>query len=204
MRASALLRPLTTKSGTTVASGQASEAAIEEMLSQGLWNGRSRNASFLNLYRKASEPGIYAALRGRFRGIPDDWNDDTRVIPGLSGEDTKRPLASWRHKDRDEFGKSFDDGWAIAVNAVSRLEKAETAEKIGTSLVDAVRGFVSARIPKPIKMKQSSLIFLNLGIPTSSLSRARIHTRQRVLLVARRRFSKRNSSIVYGQISSRS
>lgn len=88
--------------------------------------------SFANLYRKASDRKLHAALREQFCRIPDKWHEEPGLIPGLTEEQTEEIHDRWRDKDREDFGKSFDNGWAIATTAITKLAKDPVAEKIKT------------------------------------------------------------------------
>jgi len=91
-----------------------------------------RAGSFVNLYRKASDPVVHSALKEKFRRIPDQWHKEPGPIDGLSEEASRRIRDAWRDKDRDEFEKSFDDGWQIATGALREMEKDPVAAKIMT------------------------------------------------------------------------
>lgn len=88
--------------------------------------------SFANLYRKASERDVHAALRERFRNIPDNWHQKPGPISGLTEEQTEKTRGEWRDKDREDFAKSFDEGWEIATAAMKELAEDPVAEKIKT------------------------------------------------------------------------
>lgn len=79
-----------------------------------------RSASFMNLYRKASEKKVHTALRKKFRHIPDKWNENP-VIPGLNAEQSAAIIKDWREKDRKEFEDSFDQGWDSVSQVIEQL-----------------------------------------------------------------------------------
>ena len=88
--------------------------------------------SFLNLYRKVSVPELNRALREQFRRIPDKWHEDPSPIDGLTKEHSEEIRAKWRDSDREDFAKSFDEGWAMAASAANDLTSDPVAEKIQT------------------------------------------------------------------------
>lgn len=91
-----------------------------------------KTGSFTNLYRKASEREINDALRERFRRLPDKWHEQPGPIPGLTQEQTDDIRNEWRDRDREDFAKSFDEGWVVATKAIEELTKDPVAEKIKT------------------------------------------------------------------------
>lgn len=91
-----------------------------------------RAASLINIFRKASVATVHAQLREKFRSLPDKWNREPGQIPGLSEEQSNRLRQEWLDKDRDEYGASFDRGWAVAAAAVADLDKDPIAAKIKT------------------------------------------------------------------------
>ena len=91
-----------------------------------------RACSFSNIYRKASVPKIYHALKNKFSKIPDKWNDHTKLLPGLSEESSKSIIEEWRNKDRSDFSRSFEKGWGIATQAIDDLKNDLIASKVKT------------------------------------------------------------------------
>lgn len=91
-----------------------------------------RVGSFVNLYRKAGESSMRAALREKFRCLPDKWQEQPGPIPGLSDGETTAIREKWRDRDREDFAKSFDEGWATVTAAVEAIGKDPVADKIRT------------------------------------------------------------------------
>lgn len=90
-----------------------------------------RSASFVNLYRKASENQVHTALRDKFRRIPDKWNENP-VVPGLSPEHAAEIIVAWQDRDRDDFEVSFNEGWESVSHAIEQLNIDPVTEKIKT------------------------------------------------------------------------
>jgi hypothetical protein len=91
-----------------------------------------RTGSFVNLYRKSSQPDIYKHLREHFTQIPVKWHDQPGPIPGLSEAASERIKAEWKDRDREDFAESFDKGWAAARSAIEELEHDPIAQKVKT------------------------------------------------------------------------
>lgn len=91
-----------------------------------------RAGSFVNLHRKAADPAMHKALKEYFRSLPDKWHEQPGPIEGLSVEASDRIRDSWRDKDREDFAKSFSEGWATVTAAMAELQSDPVAEKIKT------------------------------------------------------------------------
>lgn len=91
-----------------------------------------RVGSFVNLYRKASDPGINALLREQFRCIPDKWHNAPEPIDGLTAEQSEKLRNEWRDKGREDFAVSFDEGWEAVTSAIEAISNDAVAEKIKT------------------------------------------------------------------------
>nr|WP_291769006.1 hypothetical protein [Limnobacter sp.] len=90
----------------------------------------SKAGSFTNLHRKASVQAVHRALREQFRCMPDMWHDDPSPIDGLTEEQSASIRAQWRDRDREDFEKSFDEGWTAVSSAIAAMETDPVAKKI--------------------------------------------------------------------------
>jgi len=90
----------------------------------------NKTASLINLFRKAREPEIKESLRQKFRDIPDNWHSQTGPILGLTQEQTDQIREEWRDKDKEDFEKSFEEGWEFVEKAVDAIRSNEVANKI--------------------------------------------------------------------------
>lgn len=87
-------------------------------------------ASYLNVLRKAAAPDVLAELREYFRTIPDRRERHHSFGEGISEEDKKQIEADFLERDRAEYLKSFDEGWATVNRAARELESDPVAQKI--------------------------------------------------------------------------
>jgi hypothetical protein len=91
-----------------------------------------RSGSFVNLFRKASVPHIHELMRNRFRRLPEKWHAQPGPIPGLTQELSDQVRVEWMDRDREEFTRSFDEGWNVAQTAVATLRDDPVVEKVKT------------------------------------------------------------------------
>lgn len=80
----------------------------------------SKAASFVNIYRKASEPKMYAALRKQFSCLFDE--SSSIPIAGLTEEQCASARIILREKDREDLGKSFEMGWNFVSAAKTDID----------------------------------------------------------------------------------
>jgi hypothetical protein len=88
---------------------------------------KEKAASFVNIYRKASEPKMYAALRKQFSCLFDE--SSSIPIAGLTEEQCASARSILRKKDREDLVKSFEKGWNSVSAAKTDIERDSIAEK---------------------------------------------------------------------------
>lgn len=93
-------------------------------------DSNEKAGSLANLYRKVSVMSVHHVLREQFRCIPDKWHENPAPIEGLTEEQSDRIRAQWRDRDREDFEKSYDEGWATVTSAVHAMDNDPVAEKI--------------------------------------------------------------------------
>ena len=87
--------------------------------------------SFVNLYRKSSEKKVLRRLRANFKHIPDKWHENP-VIGGLTARQSESIIDQMRDNDREDFMKSFDEGWGIVSEAIENISSDIIGQKIKT------------------------------------------------------------------------
>lgn len=91
-----------------------------------------RSGNFPNVFRKASEPTILAALREHHRTIPDRWDRGNFTAEGFTKEEAAELHDGFLKRDREEFGTAFDTGVATVERAIRDLEANPVAAKMKT------------------------------------------------------------------------
>ena len=88
--------------------------------------------SLANLYRKASEPKLHAALREQFVRIPDKWYPKGNGIGDVPEEVAEAMRKKMHANHRNEFAESFDRTWEHITEVVSQMEVDAVSEKLRT------------------------------------------------------------------------
>lgn len=91
-----------------------------------------RSGSFPNVFRKASEPTILAALREYHRTIPDRWDREDFTAQGFTKEEAESLHEEFLRREREDYGKAFDSGVATVERAIRDLELNPVAAKMKT------------------------------------------------------------------------
>lgn len=87
-------------------------------------------ASFKNIYRKASEPKMHAALKKQFSCLFDE--SSSIPIAGLTEEQCASARRMLREKNREDLVKSFEMGWNFVSAEKTDMEKDSIVEKFKT------------------------------------------------------------------------
>lgn len=91
-----------------------------------------RSGSLINLYRKASEPKMFEALRKRFREIPCKWYESSGGFDDVPPELAAEMLSKMREDQCQEFEKSFDEGWKRVSDYIQKIGTDVVSEKLKT------------------------------------------------------------------------